>query len=223
MMQETANLWSELHKAGERHVNSLSKMMDSAAPEPGHLVFVDTKRLTFRLNEFEPVAFSAIDVSTHLQVARLYLTTTVGSSVDFLDFLSRKFPFPISEIRTSGHSPFSNSTKLQASHPFTSSAAARGILHSVIPDPREDVLLSILSKMTFGGFFEGSIDYSAEQRLMRELINFLFFHNNHRSLPSLGGISPIQKLKQFQGFGHLHVFDPYAVELGLEPGQFHHS
>ncbi|MEX0736186.1 MAG: hypothetical protein WD182_02010, partial [Bacteroidota bacterium] len=157
------------------------------------------------------------------QVARLYLTTTVGSSVEFLDFLSRKFPFPISEIRTSGNSPFTNSTKLQANHPFTSTAAAQGILHSVVPDPREDDLLSILSKLTFGGFFEGSIDYSAEQRLMRELINFLFFHNNHRSLPSLGGISPIQKLKLFQGFGHLHVFDPYAVEFGLEPGQFHHS
>lgn len=223
MVYETANLWTELHRVGVRYMNSLAMMIETAAPRPGRLVFVDTKELSFRLNEFNPVVFSAIDVSTHLQVARLYLTSTAGSSVDFLDFISRKFPFPILEIRTSGKSPFTTSTTLQANHLFTSTAAKGGIMHSVSPNPQDDELLSIFTKLTFGGYFEGSIDYSAEQRLVRELINFLFFHNNHRSLPSLGGISPIQKLKLFEGYGHLHVFDPYASEFGLEPMRHHQS
>ena len=75
-------------------MNSLAMMIETAAPRPGQLVFVDTKELSFRLNEFNPVVFSAIDVSTHLQVARLYLTSTAGSSVDFLDFIGQEAQHP---------------------------------------------------------------------------------------------------------------------------------
>lgn len=222
MQQDSANLWLELHKVGERYMNSLTMMIDRAAQKPGHLVFLDTKKLSFSLNEFEPVVFYAVDVATHLQIARLYMTSSAGSSVEFLDFITQKYPFTISEIRSTVKSPFTYSNKLQANHPFTSLAAARGILHSVTADPMEDDLLSLVARLTFNGYFEGSVDYSAERRLIRELINFLFFHNNHRALPSLGGLNPIQKLKQFQGFGHIHVFDPYASDAGSESDSLHH-
>lgn len=187
----------------------LSTSLGELAPKPGYLVYLEAKTLSCQLNNMTPIIYSAIDVCTQMQVARLYLTMTIGSALDFLDFACHKFPFRISGVETPLGLPFANSSILQAHHRFTSAAAERGILHSIIPNRTESEVFSSISKLTFGGILEGSVEPASEQKLMRELINFLFFHNNHRSLPSLEGKAPLQKLKSFVGYERIHTFDPY--------------
>lgn len=207
--QPNTTLWDVLNQVGLNHMRRLSTSLNEIAPKPGYLVYLEAKKLSYRLNDMTPIIYSAIDVCTHLQVARLYLTMTIASSLDFLDFACQKFPFRIAEVETPLGLPFTNSSILQAHHRFTSAAAERGILHSITPNRSEDEVLSVISKLTFGGILEGSVEPASEQKLMRELINFLFFHNNHRSLPTLEGKTPLQKLKSFVGFERTHTFDPY--------------
>jgi hypothetical protein len=79
-------------------------------------------------------------------------------------------------------------------------------MHSIIPGKSEDALFSITSRLAFGAMSEGSIVPGSAQELQRELGQFLFFHNNYRSIPWLDGNTPLQKLKTFEGFAALHTF-----------------
>lgn len=207
--QPGSTFWDALNQVGLNHMRKLSISLGELAPKPGFLVYLEAKTLSYRLNDMTPIIYSAIDVCTQLQVSRLYLTMTIASALDFLDFSCQKFPFRISEVETPLGLPFTNSSILQAHHRFTSAAAERGILHSITPNRSEKETFSAISKLTFGGILEGSVEPTSEQKLMRELINFLFFHNNHRPLPTLEGKTPLQKLKLFVGYERIHTFDPY--------------
>jgi hypothetical protein len=47
-----------------------------------------------------------------------------------------------------------------------------------------------------------------DEALLVDLQQFLFFHNNHRSLPTLEGKTPVDKLRSFDIYRNLKTFDP---------------
>jgi hypothetical protein len=164
----------------------------------------------------DTVLFSAIDVSTHLQVAQAYHSLTTASAVSFVEFVAGSFPFPVSQIRTSTERPFSCGLRQASQRDFSVLIGRQGYIHSPIVDASRDALLSITSKLLFGGVSDGLFMHASAHDLQRELGQFLFFHNNYRSIPWLGGKSPIQRLKMFDGFNSLHVFSVFD-ELEEKP------
>lgn len=204
------NLWSDLNRAGLKHMRRMAMAIDEIAPSPGSMVYIIAPRLPSHQRELTPVVFSALDVNTHLQVAQLYLTSTFASAVDFLDFARENFPFRISHIRTLGEAPFFNLAVGEGHYEFTHIAEARGALHTTITDPSREGVYSVLSKLTFAGIFTASANLQSERELVQDLVSFLFFHNNHRSLPSLAGRTPLQKLQTFLEYQHLRSFDPFV-------------
>jgi hypothetical protein len=205
------SLCKELTHAGRVYLDGLTLAIEAAAPRPGSLVYVQTKKLSIRLNGVEPVIFSAVDLSTQLQVARVYFAATRAAAVDFVNFLSRSFPFGISQIRTLDQSPFHTSGGAGSLRDFTSLMRERGLFHSTFTRPSDEALFSLVSKLTFGGICEGSLVCASKEEMLRELARFLFFHNNYRSLPWLGGMTPLQKTKAFEGFAGFHSFDPCGL------------
>lgn len=209
------SFWDELEKAGKMQMRNLIVRIRLVAPVPGKLLYVTAKKLPFELDEMEPVMLSSLDVTTHLQIARIYMTSSLAAATEFLDFITAQYPFPIDEIRTYPNWLFSDSSLVQARHRFTSYAAQKGIRHSILLDPSDDPIYRIVKNFFFGSVFERSLVPFTQERLMDEVINFLFFHNNHRSLPTLGGQTPIQMLQSFAEYRHIEHFDPYAPTRSL--------
>jgi hypothetical protein len=205
------NLCRELTHAGRVYLDGLALAVEEVSPKPGFLVYVQTQKLSIRLNGFEPVIFSAIDLSTHLQIAQMYLAATTAAAVDFIDFTARSFPFGMAQIRTLARAPFQAPPGADLGRDFTTLMRERGLLHSVFTNPSNEVLFSLVSKLTFGSISEGSFTCGNKEEMMKELSRFVFFHNNYRSLPWLGGKTPLQKLKAFRGFEEIHSFDPYGA------------
>lgn len=210
------NIWSIVHSAAMAHMKELIHAIQQIAPTPGSLIYMEAKPLSYRWNGWQPILFSSFDICTHLQIARMYLTPTYASAIDFLNFIWEQFPFRIKEVRTSAEQIFINPISLQSEHQFTAEAKRLGIFHSIVLDPTNQPILRVVSKYLFGGTFEGSIEEPTEENVMAALVNYLYFHNNHRSLASLGGMTPLQKLKTFEGFSGVLSFDPYRqVEYAM--------
>jgi len=202
--------WSELSKWGLGQAAQPRSIVDLVAPTPGFLVYVETSKLSNQINEIEPTVFSAIDASTHLQIARLYLTASFASAIDFLEFALSRFPFPILQIRTVDQAPFYVSSSLPTRQRFSEFLQARKVHHSVMSRPQQDELYPHLSKFTFARMAAGSLNRISSDELMDGLSSYLLIHNNYRELPSLQGRTPLQKLHSFERFKQLYSFDPFT-------------
>jgi len=204
------SLCRELTHSGEAHMQKMAFTHDEAAPHPGLLVYLMAKNLSVRLNGFEPVVFSAVDACTFLQVAQIYLTPTTAAAASFVDFARQAFPFTTIHLRTRNQRPFYHAAGDRSYHDFTEIVEDRGCSHSLITNPSLDPLYGITAKFMFGGIAEGSMVRLSEGELQRDLMHFLFFHNNYRSIPWLEGKTPLQKLATFEGFAGWHTFDPFG-------------
>jgi hypothetical protein len=203
------NFWPTLHSAAMAQMHELMNSLHSIAPKPGSLIYMEAKPLPYHWKGWQPVLLSSIDICTHLQIARIYLTATYASAIDFLNFIWERFLFHITEVRTHADPIFLNAVAMQSEHRFTSEAKRLGIFHSIVIDPMSQPVLSVVTKYFFGSTFEGNIKEPTEENVVAALVNYLYFHNNHRSLASLGGMTPLQKLKSFEGFDGILAFDPY--------------
>ena len=206
-------LCGALNRSAQLQLEEVSRAMARLAPKPGALVHLQTHRLAIHMNGFEPVVFSAIDASTLLQVAQVYLTTTTAAAVTFVDFVAQCFPFRITHIRTKEENPFVTTGESESRRDFSEIMRQHGLVHSVTAAPSQDSLFALTSKLTFGGISEGSMSSSSETEVQTALAHFLFFHNNYRSVPWLGGKTPVQKLGTFEGIKRMDSFDPYASYL----------
>jgi hypothetical protein len=165
--------------------------------------------LPCRLNDLDAVVFSAFDASTHLQIARIYLTNTLASALDFAEFFLHKFPFPVKQIRTLTENPFYLAQHPATEQRFSNHLAVRGVLHSCCVSASRDPIFTLASTLVFSPLSTAPANASLEE-LSNEFSNFLFYHNNRRLLSSLQSRTPLQKLKTFAGFAHLDSFDPFA-------------
>jgi hypothetical protein len=184
-------------------------VIDLVAPTPGFLVYLESTRISGQINDIEPVIFSAIDANTHLQIARLYLTPSFASAIDFVEFVLSRFPFPVLQVRTSDEAPFYQISSLPTRQRFSEFLQARMVHHSVMTHPLHDELYPHLSKFTFARMAAGSLNKISSDELMEGLTSYLLIHNNYRELPTLQGRTPLQKLHSFDRFKHLYSFDPF--------------
>jgi len=203
-------LCRELTQTGEVHMQKMTSTLDEAAPKPGDLVYLRAKNLSVKLNGLEPVVFSAVDACTFLQLAQIYLAPTTAAAASFLDYIVGTFPFVVSHVRTRNQRPFYHATGDRSYHEFSEIVAEKSCTHSLITNISQDPLYGIADKLMFGGITEGSIVGATEGELQRDLIHFLFYHNNFRSIPWLAGKTPLQKLATFEGFANWRLFDPYT-------------
>ena len=212
-------LCRELTQTGDVHMHKMTSTLDETAPKPGNLVYLKAKNLSVKLNGLEPVVFSAVDACTFLQLAQIFLAPTTAAAASFLDYILGTFPFIVSQIRTRNQRPFYHSTGDRSYHEFSEIVADKGCSHSLITSISQDPLYGIADKLMFGGISEGSIVGSTEGELQRDLVHFLFYHNNFRSIPWLAGKTPLQKLATFEGFVSWRLFDPYTSAGNVE----HHN
>jgi hypothetical protein len=206
--------WWRVGSPAPVRLGHVADVIDRTAPTPGAIVCMMARELSPSRRELRPVLFSALDVNTHLQVARFYLTKTKASAVDFLQFARESFPFRIVRICTPAEPPFVTSSDCSSSIDLSRIAERQGIVYTSIRKAAHEELFRTLSRLTFGWFVTDSLSHLTESDLVRELVNFLFFHNNHRSLPSLAGMTPLQKLKTMGRYQHLQSFDPFSSQTG---------
>ncbi len=206
----TTLAWPEPYESGLRQIAQRRSIVDLVAPTPGFLVYVESSRLSNQVNEIEPMVFSAIDANTHLQIARLYLTESFASAIDFVEFALSRFPFPILQIWTVDEAPFYISSNLPTRQRFSEFLQAHMVHHSVMSRPLHDELYPHLSKFTFARMAAGSLNRISSDELMDGLSSYLLIHNNYRELPSLQGRTPLQKLHSFERFKQLYSFDPFT-------------
>jgi hypothetical protein len=211
------NLCAGLTRTGRLYLEKIAAAINEVAPGPGAIVYVTARKLSIPLNGLDPVLFSAIDATTHLQVAQAYLSMTSAAAFSFIEFAAKCFPFPISQIRTPAQRPFKQSAASFMSHDFSAFIGHLGYVHSVMDDISQDALYGITSRLRFGGIEEGSLACGSTQDLQRELGKFLFFHNNYRSIPWLEGKTPVQKLKTFEGYGGVHTFSSFDAKEENHP------
>ncbi|MCX6135599.1 MAG: hypothetical protein NTU47_17465 [Ignavibacteriales bacterium] len=205
-------LCRELTQTGEVQMQNIVSTLDEVAPKPGHLVFLRAKDLSMNVNGLQPVVFSAVDACTFLQVAQVYLAPTTAAAASFFDHALETFPFVVSHVRSRNQRPFYHAAGDRSYHEFSEIIEEKGCSHSIITKVSQDPLYGIADKFMFGGIVEGSIVGASEGELHRDLVHFLFFHNNCRSIPWLGGRTPLQKLAAFEGFAGWRSFDPFSNE-----------
>ena len=205
------SLFATVTKSAFNSMAVRSSVVDFVAPTPGFLVYVEATRLSYLVNEFEPIVFTALDACTHLQVARLYFTGTTASAIDFAEFAFSKFPFPVLQMRTTQEAPFYDTLDLPTRQRFSEFLRNHKVQHSVMSNPLHDDLYPHLSQFTFGRMAAGSLNMISSDELLEGFSSYLLIHNNHRELPALEGRTPLQKLQTFKRFSHLPSFDPFAM------------
>jgi hypothetical protein len=211
------SLCMKLSHTGQLQLQRIASAIDQLAPSPGRIVYLHTTKLAIRLSGLQPVIFSAVDATTHMQVAQANFAMTSAAALSFVDFAARSFPFPIGEFKTRQAAPFHNPDDHRPHRDFATLVGEQGYVHSFVESHSTDALFSITSKMVFRGACEGLAFPASSYELQRDLNQFLFFHNNFRIIPWLEGKTPIQKLRTFKSFEGIHSFSPpdeYEDRLG---------
>lgn len=147
-----------------------------------------------------------MDACTHLQLARFYFVSSLAATMDFLEFAVKTFPFPITELRTDHTRLSSSDTARQVEHRFTLAAHRIGIRHS-IRDLQGDTVESNLRQY----FYEAALARGTQEddeAILAGVQQYLSFHNNHRSLPTLDGKTPVDKLRSFEAHRRIENFNP---------------
>lgn len=199
-------LWHSLQRAGINHLNELAKQISEISAQPGNLVLIHA--YPFRVaNDIQSILLSGMDVCTHLQLSRLYFLSSQAAAIDFLEFIVQEFPFDVAEVRTGTHVLFTDESIRQAEHRFTNAATRLGIHHSLTANVADSGILAILRTYFYARCLSG-MQAGVEQSVLADIRRFLYFHNNHRSLLTLGGKTPIQMLRSFPQFNDIRVFDP---------------
>jgi len=79
-----------------------------ATLKPGELVEIDVKYVPQKLNETRYYQYTAIDCASRWRYLQIYDQQTNDHSLDFLFEVIRRFPYPISAIKTDNHAVFTN-------------------------------------------------------------------------------------------------------------------
>ena len=95
----------EARKRRRKPRYAIRKPPGYALHAPGDLVQVDTVQIKFRNSEIR-YQFSSRDAISRWDISRAYRKATIYSAAAFLEYLEKKFPFPIRAIQIDGGSEF---------------------------------------------------------------------------------------------------------------------
>lgn len=197
-----------LNRERFRSLNLMGDLLGSYAPTPGALVYIDTQQLLEPWQDFYPTIFTAFDVNTHLQVGNIYLLRNTASAVDFLRLVRASFPFRVREVKTPETDLFTSPSLSASPHIFTQVATSLGIVHSLFSKNDSDPIISLTLLYGIGGMMRKKLDELEADEVLTEFVEYLSFHNNSRPLPTLKGLTPIQKLRTYPEYSGITRLEP---------------
>jgi transposase len=159
---------------------------------PGHHVQMDVKFLSFqtpkgrRVKRFQ---YTAIDDATRVRALRIYTKHTQKNPIDFVDYVTRKFPFRIHTIRTD------NGHEFQAQ--FHWHVEDLGIRHVYIK-PRTPRLNGKVERSHGSDELEfyQLLEYKGDVDLEEKLKEWETFYNMHRPHGAHRGKTPYEILRE---------------------------
>jgi len=178
-------------------------------PNPGDNVQVDIKII----NGYNPkkiVQYSAQDDATRIKLTKLYRERTNHYSVEFLNYIVKKFPFKIKQISTDNDSVFTNAytgeprthpLKKPRLHPFTLRCKELKIKHKLNrpASPTQNGKVE-RSHRTDDEEFYRLCKTSNFEYLVKERKKYDELYNNYRPHMGLGGLTPLQKLQTYDKY-----------------------
>jgi len=159
---------------------------------PGHHIQVDVKFLSFQSKNgasLKRYQYTAIDDATRIRALKVYSRHNQANAIDFVDYVTEKFPFRIQCIRTDrGH-------EFQAK--FHWHVEDRGIRHAYIK-PRTPQLNGKVerSHRSDQEEFYQLLDYTDDVDLKHKLAEWEKFYNFSRPHGAFNGKTPYEALRE---------------------------
>lgn len=197
--------WGKLRKRPSRQARRYPELAI-----PGEKVQIDVKEVPYcclkgaaKRDGKHLYQWTAIDECTRLRFVYGYEEHTPKNSVDFLNRLFRAFPFPIQTVQTDNGTEFTyRFISEKELSPFEKALAEKGIAHILIPPrtPWHNGKVERSHRSDQRYFYDWE-KFSGVEELNRKLKTHLSWYN-HRPMPSLDWLSPLQRLYSFQGSYH---------------------
>lgn len=201
-----------LQRAGllTRHRTRPKHQQRYVMPKPGDCVQVDIKYVPYRVEGRRVYQYTALDDCTRLRVVRFFPELTNSAGLAFLAALRAAFPFCVRQVQTDNDATFTNwytgapktaPDRAVRLHPFTLACETAGIRHRCIR-PRSPHLNG---KVERSHRIEDEEFYRTRRcrsvaELQQRHRRFNQFYNTARPHGGHGGLTPLERLRQFAPF-----------------------
>lgn len=176
-------------------------------PNPGDNVQVDIKVIG-GYSVKRAMQYSAIDDATRIKLTRIYAERSNHYSVEFLDYITNKFPFRIRRISTDNDTVFTNRysgeprthpLKMPRVHPFSLKCEELKIRHKLNRPacPQQNGKVERSHRTDSEEFYRLHKNYKTIEYLAKERKKYDELFNNHRPHMGLKGLTPLQKLQSY--------------------------
>lgn len=164
---------------------------------PGDEVYVTTYSLT-PINNSKIFIISAFDISTRLRISKILHAYNKTELYKFLQFIIDKFPFKIKKIK------FTEQNLLITRNDFQD--LTRQIQLSFTNNYEKELIETEIHKYDKKNFWEQA-EYDSLEKLESNFNNYIRLQNNHTSHETLGGLTPLQKLRNVPFYRNIIYFD----------------
>jgi len=182
--------------------------------EPGELVQVDIKYALKSLKNNWFYQYSAIDYLSGLVYGQIYEIASNLESTLFLKSLVNFYPFKVKGIQTDNDTVFTNYyTGYKKSfnplypryHPFDCVCQELEIMHYLINPgkPAQNGKVERFHRTCEEEFYQMGIFKNLDS-LRKKFRDYLYYYNNERENLGLGGLTPIERLQQFQEYDKIN-------------------
>ena len=179
-------------------------------PNPGDNVQMDIK-VVGGYSVKRAMQYSAIDDATRIKLTRIYSERSNHYSVEFLDYITNKFPFRIKRISTDNDTVFTNRytgdprthpLKMPRIHPFSLRCGELKIKHKLNRPacPQQNGKVERSHRTDDEEFYRLHKTYNNIDYLAKERKKYDELFNNHRPHMGLGGLTPLQKLQSYDRY-----------------------
>lgn len=190
-----------------RRIPMKPKFQKKHAAEPGELIQVDVKYAQ-RFNRRWVCQFTAIDDFTRFRFTKFYEEQSNYHAIDFLKSTIAFFPFRIKAIKTDNASIFTNRyTGYQKSidplhpkfHALDQFCLQNQIIHYLIDPgkPAQNGKVERSHRTDQEEFYDRN-GFVSFRDLKKKAKTFLDYYNNDREHLGIDGLTPVEKLRNFQ-------------------------
>lgn len=191
----------------KKHKKIKKRFLMYNLPNPGDNVQVDIKVIG-GYSVKRAMQYSAIDDATRIKLTRIYAERSNHYSVEFLDYITNKFPFRIKRISTDNDSVFTNRytgdprthpLEMPKIHPLSLRCKELGIKHKLNRPacPQQNGKVERSHRTDSEEFYRLHKTYNNLDYLIREREKYDELFNNHRPHMGLKGLTPLQKLQSY--------------------------
>ncbi len=197
----------------EHTIWKLLKKYKNAKPmnsrSPGDKIHIATISL-FNKHGKSASIYTAIDDSTQMRISRAYKNLSINNTADFLKLIIEKYPFKIKKVLTPDTLIFKslqleneiNTILIEQPSELLKKAEIEQQFYSA--DDESDNLLKITDLITHEYM---DLEFEYIEDINRYFEKYLSKYNNHEKNEYLSGLTPLQKLRTFDGFQKINYFE----------------